>query len=94
MELYKHDAVEVFHGDTAFKTRAHHRHYVQCQAIPKNGTIAFVDITMSPGPLGHKVWAMVTHKPNKEVRLSSLTLENHGTECVEDPDLAVSRNIN
>jgi hypothetical protein len=94
MELYKHDVVELFQAFITFKMKAYHRYYVQCQANPKNETVAFVDITLSSWPLEHEIWATVSHKPSEEVELSTFTLENRGTECVEDPNLTVSHDVN
>lgn len=95
--LYRLDASSAIIGIVLLKAKANHRYYIRCQANRKPGTIAFVDATLTKergGPMEGNVWTMVTYKPNQVVPLSSVLMEDRGTECVVDPDMAVSHFIN
>ena|ERR1700730_4380742 len=95
--LYRLDAASSIIGIVLLKAKANHRYYIRCQASRKPGTIAFVDATLikeSGGPMEGNLWTTVTRKPNQVVPLSSLWIEDRGTECVVDPNMVVSHIIN
>ena len=95
--LFKLDAVEIAGGTVAFKGKADHRYYVQCQARRKQGTVAFIDIMLARDePFEGRVWITVTSERVPDVLLPwpTLSLANRGTHCVDDDEMTVSQVFN